>query len=210
MTDSQWRRYQVFLQENEGDPYQDAGSIHAPDPEMALLNARDVFARRPSCNGLWVVPVEVISDHRAASGEQGIKDMGLVTSDQESAIDERENLDNPLVTNRRSPAAESEKYYVFIKTKQAGAQTLAGEVLAGTPAEALQVAKEKLMGEKTALAWWVFPARLVIRTTPQDIESMFAPALDKPFRLSTGFRTVSAMREIKSGSTNSSRRPKRS
>jgi hypothetical protein len=32
-----------------------------------------------------------------------------------------------------------------------------------------------------------------------DVDSFFKPALDKPFRLSTDFHTVSMMRQIKSG-----------
>jgi ring-1,2-phenylacetyl-CoA epoxidase subunit PaaB len=59
-TDTQWPRFQVLLQEAEGKPHQDVGSVHAPDAEFALLNARDVFARRPACISMWVVPVEAI------------------------------------------------------------------------------------------------------------------------------------------------------
>jgi hypothetical protein len=32
---------------------------------------------------------------------------------------------------------------------------------------------------------------------PGDVESMFLPALDKPFRLSTDFHTQTAMRQIR-------------
>ena len=65
MTDTQWNRYQVFVQESEGKPHLDYGSVHAPDPELALLNARDVFARRPDCVSMWVVPVEAIYSNTA-------------------------------------------------------------------------------------------------------------------------------------------------
>ncbi len=60
MSDTQWNRYQVFVQESEGKPHLDYGSVHAPDPELALLNARDVFARRPDCVSMWIVPAEAI------------------------------------------------------------------------------------------------------------------------------------------------------
>ncbi len=198
MADTQWRRYQVFLQEKEGDPYQDVGSVHAPDPEMALLNARDVFARRPSCTGLWVVPAEEIY---SITRDQGLGTSDQETSDQRSAISDQGHMDGSLVPSHQSLVTDN--YYVFMKTKHAGTQTLAGEVQAASPAEAMQVAIEQFAGEKPPLACWVFPARLVIHSLPKDIDSMFAPALDKPFRLSTGFRTVSAMREIKSGSAKS-------
>ncbi len=75
MPDTQWSRYQVFLQEKPGTPHQDMGSIHAPDREMALLNARDVFVRRPACVSLWIVPVQSIFSRTA----QEIQENGLAT-----------------------------------------------------------------------------------------------------------------------------------
>ena len=60
MMDSQWPRYEVFQQDREGRPHRNVGSVHAPDPEMAMQNARDVFVRRPACLSLWVVPAGAI------------------------------------------------------------------------------------------------------------------------------------------------------
>lgn len=55
-TDSQWPIWEVFVQMKTGAPHVHAGSLHAPDPEMALQNARDVYARRDDPVSLWVVP----------------------------------------------------------------------------------------------------------------------------------------------------------
>ncbi len=55
MTDTQWETYEVFHQTKKGDPHMYVGSVHAPDPEMALHMARDQFARRLKCVSLWVV-----------------------------------------------------------------------------------------------------------------------------------------------------------
>src|SRR5215510_1998522 len=60
MTDTQWPRFIVFQQAKAGEPHQYAGSVHAPDAEMALMNARDVFVRRPACVSLWIVPAAMI------------------------------------------------------------------------------------------------------------------------------------------------------
>ena len=65
----QWPRYEVFKQERDGGPFRNVGSVHAPDAEMALLNARDVFARRPACRGLWVVPAAAIVAYTAGDAE---------------------------------------------------------------------------------------------------------------------------------------------
>jgi ring-1,2-phenylacetyl-CoA epoxidase subunit PaaB len=37
------------------------GSLHAPDAEMALRNARDVYTRRMEGVSIWVVPSALIT-----------------------------------------------------------------------------------------------------------------------------------------------------
>jgi ring-1,2-phenylacetyl-CoA epoxidase subunit PaaB len=61
MTDTQWKIFEVFHQQARGEPHIHVGSIHAPDAEMALLLAKEQFARRQACVNLWVVPIECIS-----------------------------------------------------------------------------------------------------------------------------------------------------
>ena len=60
-SDTQWPLWEVFTQPREGKPHQHAGSLHAPDAEMALQNARDVYARRKEAINIWVVPTEEIT-----------------------------------------------------------------------------------------------------------------------------------------------------
>jgi len=61
MTDTQWKVFEVFHQQARGEPHVHVGSIHAPDAEMALLLAKEQFARRQACVNLWVVPAEAIA-----------------------------------------------------------------------------------------------------------------------------------------------------
>jgi ring-1,2-phenylacetyl-CoA epoxidase subunit PaaB len=174
--DTQWPRYQVFVQEKAQRPFLDAGSVHAPDPELALLNARDVFVRRPQVTHLWVVPAESIFSRTAqeleASELQPVEKAGDLQED----------------------------YYAFCKLRQAGTQTLMGEVTAANPQAAMLRAIEcfspKAGGRNQPLAWWVFPKRAVVENQPQDAESLFSPAQDKPFRMSTDFHTHTMMRAI--------------
>jgi ring-1,2-phenylacetyl-CoA epoxidase subunit PaaB len=56
----QWPLWEVFTQGKDGEPHQHAGSVHAPDPEIALQNARDTYARRGEAVNLWVVPSSAI------------------------------------------------------------------------------------------------------------------------------------------------------
>ncbi len=53
--------WEVFIQKETGAPHEHAGSIHAADPEIALQNARDVFARRGEVVSIWVVPANSIT-----------------------------------------------------------------------------------------------------------------------------------------------------
>jgi ring-1,2-phenylacetyl-CoA epoxidase subunit PaaB len=52
--------WEVFTQRKDGEPHEHAGSVHAPDAEMALLNARDVYSRRNEAISIWVVPSAAI------------------------------------------------------------------------------------------------------------------------------------------------------
>jgi ring-1,2-phenylacetyl-CoA epoxidase subunit PaaB len=53
--DSQWPIWEVFVQPKTGAPHEHAGSLHAPDAEIALQNARDVYSRRSEAVNIWVV-----------------------------------------------------------------------------------------------------------------------------------------------------------
>ena len=61
MIDTQWPVYEVFHQQARGEAHVHVGSIHASDPEMALVLAKEQYARRQACVNLWVVPVEAIT-----------------------------------------------------------------------------------------------------------------------------------------------------
>jgi ring-1,2-phenylacetyl-CoA epoxidase subunit PaaB len=47
--------WEVFRRERDGDPMQHGGSVMAPDPELALHYARELFGRRQESVRLWVV-----------------------------------------------------------------------------------------------------------------------------------------------------------
>ena len=47
--------YEVFQQAKDGDPMRHGGNVLAPDPELALHYARELFGRRNESTRLWVV-----------------------------------------------------------------------------------------------------------------------------------------------------------
>lgn len=61
MTDTQWPIFEVFHQQTRGEPHVHVGSIHAPDPHVALVLAKEQYGRRQACVNFWVVPAEAIT-----------------------------------------------------------------------------------------------------------------------------------------------------
>ena len=55
MADENWPLYEVFIRSRAGLSHRHAGSVHAPDPQMALDHARDTYTRRNEGVSLWVV-----------------------------------------------------------------------------------------------------------------------------------------------------------
>jgi ring-1,2-phenylacetyl-CoA epoxidase subunit PaaB len=46
--------YEVFRRSGHKEPFEHCGAVIAPDPEMALLMAKECFLRRREGNHLWV------------------------------------------------------------------------------------------------------------------------------------------------------------
>ncbi len=55
-TGATWPMWEVFVRARRGVSHVHIGSLHAPDPETALQNARDVYTRRGEGVSVWVVP----------------------------------------------------------------------------------------------------------------------------------------------------------
>jgi ring-1,2-phenylacetyl-CoA epoxidase subunit PaaB len=47
--------FEVFIRSRNGLHHKHVGSLHAPDLEVALENARDVYTRRSEGISIWVV-----------------------------------------------------------------------------------------------------------------------------------------------------------
>lgn len=50
-----WETYEVFHQKKRGAQHAHVGILHAPNAEMALVLAKEQFARRGTTANLWVV-----------------------------------------------------------------------------------------------------------------------------------------------------------
>lgn len=62
MSDSnEWPLWEVFIRGQHGMSHRHVGSLHAPDAEKAIKNARDVYTRRNEGVSIWVVEAVHIS-----------------------------------------------------------------------------------------------------------------------------------------------------
>ena len=170
MWGTEWPRFEVIKQDTERSLPQMVGSVHATDPEHALLVARHVFVRRPSAYALFVAPAEAFFH---------------VT--QEAQKDPKA-LEGPL--------GGEEAYWVFAKKSHRRSMVygdLVGRFLAESPGEAV---KQALL-EAQGVAFWAVPERLVVGTepTPEVVESWFAPAREKTYRLQSYYGLVTAKEE---------------
>lgn len=53
--------FEVFIRSQHGVAHKHVGSLHAPDAEIAMNNARDIYTRRNEGVSIWVVPSEAIT-----------------------------------------------------------------------------------------------------------------------------------------------------
>jgi len=70
MADRQTTLWEVFIRARNGLSHRHAGSVHAPDAEMALQAARDVYTRRGEGLSIWVVPSAAIVASDPADKDQ--------------------------------------------------------------------------------------------------------------------------------------------
>ena len=55
MTSREWPLWEVFVRGRRGLNHVHVGSLHAPDQDLALRHARDVYSRRNEGVSIWVV-----------------------------------------------------------------------------------------------------------------------------------------------------------
>jgi len=55
MNKNTWPLWEVFIRSKQGIHHKHVGSLHAPDEDVAIENARDVYTRRQEGVSIWVV-----------------------------------------------------------------------------------------------------------------------------------------------------------
>ncbi len=182
MSDTQWPRWEVFKQDTPQKPHQAVGSVHAADPEHALLTARNVYVRRPRAVSLWVVLAEQI----------------FSMTQEELTTNPKWNLkDSP-------PDAPSQCFSIFRKTSHRRSMTFVDhidDIEATSPQAALQQAIETWT-DKPALAWWVVPVEAITCSESEVVKSWFDPALSKTYKQQSAYGKLSALKKKADDSKN--------
>lgn len=171
--DTQWSRFMVFQREEAGGKFHHAGTVHAPDIYLALLNGRDVFTRRPKTTSLWVVPADLIFSVTKEEIEIGKWDQ-----------------------TKMEKGSEEIDFHVFGKGYEQGQCEQIGSVKSSFHEEAVAKAIKKYTSDNI-LMWWVFPSNSVLSSDDGDAESMFGPASKHDFKDQAYYPVQTMMRQIK-------------
>lgn len=180
MTDTQWPQFYVFKQDRPDEPHLNCGALHAPDVEMALLSARDVFVRRPECVSLWVVPADAV----ASVTRDGLAALAVDTTE-----------------DPRSPVT----FEVFSKPARKGQHAHVGQVEATTAREALERAAHQF--DDDVWVWWVVPTSEIMVSREEDAPAWFEPARDKLYRDQSFYKTEGLIRRIRAASERDTSQP---
>ena len=66
----EWPLWEIFIRGKHGLAHRHVGSLHAPDAELALKAARDVYTRRNEGVSIWAVPAAQIAATEPEKAEE--------------------------------------------------------------------------------------------------------------------------------------------
>jgi ring-1,2-phenylacetyl-CoA epoxidase subunit PaaB len=65
-----WPLWEVFIRSRGGLSHKHVGSVHAPDADLAMRHARDVYTRRMEGVSIWAVrSTDIVASDPAQAGE---------------------------------------------------------------------------------------------------------------------------------------------
>jgi len=132
-------------------------SVHAPDAETALQNARDTYLRRVEGVSIWVVRSDDVVVWEPEAGDGAAEEP-------------------------RPGVGPAGLWEVFVRHRRGLSHVHAGSVPAADAAAALARARAAYLPEHGGAGIWLVPAAAVVAADPEDAESLFAPFADKGYR----------------------------
>ena len=153
-----WPRWEAFVRQNGGLAHIHSESVHAPDAESALLNARDAYLRRVEGVSLWVAPAASVT------------------------VWESDSTDNPPPAT--APDAP-QLWEVFVRHRRGLAHLHAGSLRAGSSGDAIAKARKAYLPRDDGVGIWVVPSQDIYSADPAEAEALFEPFSDKDYRYPT-------------------------
>lgn len=168
----QFGSFEVFVQPKEGKPFQHEGIVHAPNLEMAFVLAKEAFTRRFVCTSLYVTDTRDVFVSPTTEGDENAYDqIGQASSNQ--------------------PKESYEIYHLPRRGKQ---HVHAGTVEAGSPQEAMWVARQTLNSKQVFNVWTVRSA--AIRRTKPEEANLWQTLPDKKFRDASDYKGGDKLKEF--------------
>lgn len=154
-----WPRWEVFVRQRGGLVRVYSESVHAPDVETAIQNARDTYFRRGEGVSIWVIPSD-----------------DLFVWEPEAADD---TADDP--EPGEGPGAVA-LWEVFVRHRRGLNHLHAGSIPAAGPGDALAGARASYVARDEGVSVWVAPSSSVHAADPDDAAALFDPFADKEYR----------------------------
>lgn len=163
----QFATYEVFVQPQEGKPFQHEGVVHAPDIELAFVLAKETFTRRFTCTALLVVDTRHVYVSAMTEGSQSVYD---------------------ILSGEVPDQSGGEAYEIFHLVKRGKQHVHVGQVQATGGAEALIQAKRVLSADSTRVfnVWAIRKSK--IRYTREDEKDLWNTLPEKKFRDATAYK----------------------
>lgn len=156
----QFATFEVFVQPKDGKPFQHEGIVHAPDPELAYVLAKETFTRRFTCVSLFVVATNHVFVSPITSRNQNVYDL----------IDE--------IPETKSDGSD---FLIFHLLKRGKQHIEAGTVRADSPQAAIGISKHQLKGDKIIYSVWAIAKNDIRFTTPEE-NDLWITLSEKKFR----------------------------
>ncbi len=153
--------FEVFVQPKEGKPFQHEGAVHAPNPEMAFVLAKEAFTRRFTCVSLSVIDTHNVFVSPTTEGDQHVFDL--------------------FKDSGSSNTGGKTSFEIYLLSKRGKQHIHAGTVEASSPEEAMVNASLSLRDAKIVYNMWAIRTA-DIRFTTEEEKDLWTTLPEKRFR----------------------------
>lgn len=171
----QFETYQAFIQTKEGKPFEHAGTVHAPNEEMAFLFAKEQFSRRGTfCHALCVVKTELILVSEFTDNGQDVYDTFKGSYSGDTSV----------------------SFEVFHLLKRGKQHKYIGSVEAKDPEDALLASKETYPRDKPVFNVWIAKSEDILMSDEEDSD-IWNTLKEKKYRDAIDYKAADKIKAFK-------------